>query len=70
MNKNKKQYNEIMQNEIEQDNVGSSNGKINTDVNENVEDVTKYGEFVSSYFAWLTPERQKKRAKEIDNMTK
>lgn len=70
MNKNKKQCNEIMQNEVEQDNVGSSNGKINTDINENEEDVTKYGEFVSSYFAWLTPERQKKRAKEIDNMTK
>ena len=70
MDKNKKQYNEIMQNEIEQDNVGSSNGKINVDKNENEEDVTKYGEFVSSYFAWLTPERQKKRAKEIDNMTK
>lgn len=70
MDKNKKQYNEIMQNEIEQDNVGSSSGKINVDKNENEEDVTKYGEFVSSYFAWLTPERQKKRAKEIDNMTK
>ena len=37
---------------------------------ENVEDITKYGEFVSSYFAWLTPEKQKKRAEEIDNMTK
>ena len=70
LDKNKKQYNEIMQNEIEQDNIGSSNGKINVDKNENEEDVTKYGEFVSSYFAWLTPERQKKRAKEIDNMTK
>ena len=70
MDKNKKQYNEIMQNEIEQDNVGSSSGKINVDKNENEEDVTKYGEFVSSYFAWLTPERQKKRAKEIDDMTK
>ncbi len=70
MDKNKKQYNEIMQNEIEQDNVGSSSGKINVDKNENEEDVTKYGEFVSSYFAWLTPERQKKRAKEINNMTK
>lgn len=59
-----------MQNEIEQDNIGSSNGKIKVDKNENEEDVTKYGEFVSSYFAWLPPERQKKRAKEIDNMTK
>ena len=37
---------------------------------EEKEDVTKYGEFVSSYFAWVTPERQKKRANELDNMTK
>ncbi len=27
------------------------------------EDVTVYGEFVSSYFAWLPPEKQKQRAK-------
>ena len=25
-----------------------------------IEDTTKYGEFVSSYFAWLTLDRQKK----------
>ena len=37
---------------------------------ENIEDTTQYGEFISSYFAWLTPEKQKKRAKEINNMTK
>ena len=37
---------------------------------EDKEDVTKYGEFISSYFAWVTPERHKKRAKELDNMTK
>lgn len=37
---------------------------------EPVEDVTKYGEFVSSYFAWLTLERQKKQAKKMENMTK
>lgn len=30
------------------------------------ENVTKYGEFVSSYFAWLTPERQKKRAEDLE----
>ena len=34
------------------------------------EDTTQYGEFISSYFAWLPPEKQKKRAKEIDDMTK
>ena len=63
-------------NKIEYENVNKyDNNKRNTsaeniDKNENMEDVTKYGEFVSSYFAWLTPERQKKRAKEIDEMTK
>lgn len=63
-------------NKIEYENVNKyDNNKRNTsaeniDKNENMEDVTKYGEFVSSYFAWLTPERQKKRAEEIDDMTK
>ena len=41
MDKNKKQYNEIMQNEIEQDNIGSSSGKINVDKNENEEVITE-----------------------------
>lgn len=36
---------------------------------EEEEDVTKYGEFVSSYFAWLTLERQKKQTKKMENMT-
>lgn len=40
------------------------------DKNEEIEDVTKYGEFVTTYFAWVTPERQKKRAKELNEMTK
>ena len=71
MDKNKKQYNEIKQNEIEKDNVGHNMGKMNTNQEEeDVEDTTKYGEFISSYFAWLPPEKQKQRAKEINNMTK
>ena len=36
---------------------------------EEVEDITKYGEFVSSYFAWVAPEKQKRRAKEMEKMT-
>ena len=35
-----------------------------------IEDETKYGEFVSSYFAWLTLSKQKERAEDMDNMTK
>ena len=34
------------------------------------EDETKYGEFISSYFAWITLEKQKKEAKKLENMTK
>ena len=34
------------------------------------EDPTKYGEFISSYFAWLTLEGQKENAKKLENMTK
>lgn len=34
------------------------------------EDSTKYGEFISSYFAWLTLERQKESAERLENMTK
>ena len=66
----KKQYTKIIQNEIENDNIGNNIGNFNMDKDEDNEDVTKYGEFISSYFVWLTPDRQKKRAKEIDNMTK
>ena len=36
---------------------------------EHIEDVTKYGEFVSSYFAWLTLNRQKKQARKMEKMT-
>ena len=35
-----------------------------------IEDTTKYGDFVSSYFAWLTLDRQKKTARKLENITK
>ena len=34
------------------------------------EDTTKYGEFISSYFAWLTLEQQKEEADKLENITK
>ena len=43
---------------------------MNNDEDDEIEDSTKYGEFVSSYFAWLTLDGQKERAKELDKMTK
>ena len=34
------------------------------------EDATKYGEFISSYFAWVPLPEQKDKVKELENMTK
>lgn len=38
--------------------------------NDNKEDSTKYGEFISSYFAWLSLEDQKQIANKLENITK
>ena len=35
-----------------------------------IDDKTKYGEFVPSYFAWLTLERQKNIADKLSDITK
>lgn len=34
------------------------------------EDSTKYGEFISSYFAWVSLPNQKEKVAELENMTK
>ncbi len=34
------------------------------------DDKSKYGEFVSSYFEWLTLAEQKERANQLNEMTK
>ena len=34
------------------------------------EDSTKYGEFISSYFAWLTLEKQKDIVNRLEDATK
>ena len=47
--------------------------RVNRDLEEKYEvgeDSTKYGEFISSYFAWISLPNQKERAEELDAMTK
>ncbi len=34
------------------------------------EDKTKYGEFISSYFAWLSLDKQKEIVSRLENATK
>ena len=36
---------------------------------ESMEDVTKYGEFISSYFAWVGLDKQKEIVNRLENMT-
>lgn len=38
-------------------------------VSEVGEDATKYGEFISSYFAWVSLPEQKEKAQELQEMT-
>lgn len=33
-----------------------------------VEDTTEYGEFISSFDAWLTPEEQKRNAERMEHL--
>ena len=39
-------------------------------VNEIGEDATKYGEFISTYFAWVSLPEQKEITEKLQNMTK
>ncbi len=34
------------------------------------EDATKYGEFISSYFAWVSLPQQKEKVEELEDITK
>jgi hypothetical protein len=34
------------------------------------EDATKYGEFVTSYFAWVPMSKQKENVEKLENITK
>lgn len=44
---------------------------IEEELNEDIiEDSTKYGEFVTSYFAWIPLDKQKKKAEQMEKMTK
>ena len=47
--------------------------RVNRDLEEKYEvgeDSTKYGEFISSYFAWISLPNQKEKVEELEKMTK
>ena len=36
---------------------------------ERMEDVTMYGEFISSFDQWITPDKQRRRVRHLENLT-
>ena len=61
MEENKKETKEV--GEYKKDNIEIA-------IHEVGEDNTKYGEFISTFFAWIPLSKQKERAREMENMTK
>ncbi len=59
--------NKKISNEKRKENIEQARNDFGVEVGE---DSTKYGEFVSSYFAWIPLPAQKEKAKELQNMTK
>lgn len=49
--------------------MANKNGKNNIK-DERIEDVTMYGEFISSFDQWITPDRQRKIARHLEEVTK
>ncbi len=41
-----------------------------TSSKETGEDATQYGEFISSFFGWISPEDQKEEAEKLEDITK
>ena len=58
-----------MSDKIEENKENQKRARKNMEV-EVGEDSTKYGEFVSSYFAWIPLPEQKENAKRLQNITK
>ena len=60
-------------NGIDKNNNEDFEHRVNSELEEKYEvgeDSTKYGEFISSYFAWISLPNQKERAEELNAMTK
>ncbi len=49
--------------------MANKNNKTNIK-DERIEDVTMYGEFISSFDQWMTPDKQRERARYLAEVTK
>lgn len=49
--------------------LGLDNSLIKSKDNGIIEDSTEYGEFISSFDAWITPEEQKRKARYLEEIS-
>lgn len=63
---NKEFSNKKIGNKEKQENMQKAKEEFGVEVGE---DSTKYGEFISSYFAWLSLPDQKEKARKLENIT-
>lgn len=64
---NKEFENKKIDNEKRRENMQNAREEFGVEVGE---DNTKYGEFISSYFAWISLPEQKEKVEEMQKMTK
>lgn len=68
-NKTKKMSNVQKQEKINSNIEKERKEQISFANSETAEDVTMYGEFISTYFAWIPPTKQKEIAQKLQNIT-
>ena len=62
--------NQILSEDLQNHTIENKEESIKHGEEEETEDITRYGEFVTSYFAWVPLPDQKEKAEEMVKMTK
>ena len=62
--------NQILSEDLQNQTIENKEEAIKHGEEEEAEDTTRYGEFVTSYFAWVPMSKQKENVKRLENITK
>ena len=62
--------NQILSEDLQNRTIENKEESIKHGEEEDTEDTTRYGEFVTSYFAWVPMSKQKENVEKLENITK
>ena len=62
--------NQILSEDLQNQTIENKEESIKHGEEEEIEDTTRYGEFVKSYFEWVPMSKQKENVKRLENITK